>query len=124
MMSRKTSIALCVLALVLVAATGMAAQKGNKTTMTVADPVTVGATTLAAGDYQVTWEGNDGQVQVTFLKNKKVVASAPARIAPRSNAPDETVVVTEHKGGAVTLVEIRPEGRKEALLLDVPANQQ
>jgi hypothetical protein len=40
----------------------------------------VGATELQAGTYKVSWNGNGPNVEVDFLKNRKVVASTTAKL--------------------------------------------
>ena len=39
--------------------------------------VTVGATTLAPGNYDVEWSGDSSVVQVTFMKDKKLIVTSP-----------------------------------------------
>lgn len=103
--------------LLLVAGSALAADKGNQTKVTVLDPVMVNGTTLAPGEYKVTWEGSGGEVQVTFLQGKKVVATAQAKVQARDVAYENTALVTKQDGKGLDLVEIRPQGRKEALAL-------
>ncbi len=106
--------------LLLCAASAIAADKTNKANLTVLTPVTVNGITLAPGDYQVRWEGT-GQIRVSVSQGKKVFATVPATIQPRSTNYDSTVLLTTRKGD---VIEIRPEGRKEALVLDVTPAQQ
>lgn len=107
-----------VAAMSLLFATGaLAAGKGNKTSVTVPGPVMVNGKTLAPGEYKVTWEGSGSDVQVTFLQGKKVVATASARIEPRDFAYSSTAIVTKQDGNGLDLVEIRPQGMREALTL-------
>lgn len=113
-------LAACVLvgvALLLGAASVMAADKINKTSVTVFAPVVVSGKTLAPGDYQVTWQANGDQAQVTILLNKKVVASASAKIEARGTAYSDTTLVTTQKGDVADVTEIRPGGLKQALVL-------
>lgn len=117
MKHRRTVQGLALSILLLVAASALAADKGNATKMTVLDPVMVNGTTLAPGDYKVTWDGSGADVQVTILQGKKVVATVPAKLEPRDVAYGNTAIVTQHDGNGLDLVEIRPQGRKEALAL-------
>jgi hypothetical protein len=113
----RTMQALTAAILLLFAVSALAVDKGNKTTVTVIDPVMVNGKTLTPGDYTVTWEGSGSDVQVSFLHGKKVVATASAKIEPRDVAYDNTAYVTKKDGNGLDLVEIRPEGKKEALAL-------
>jgi hypothetical protein len=80
--------------------------------------VTIGGKTLAEGEYHVTWEGTTGQVQVTVLQGRKVMVTTTATIQPRSTAYGETALLTTKKGDAQNVYEIRPEGMKQALVLE------
>ncbi|HYX67877.1 MAG TPA: hypothetical protein VE825_01990 [Terriglobales bacterium] len=113
----KTMQALAAALLLLFAVSALAADKGNKTTVTVLDPVMVNGKTLTPGDYTVTWEGSGSDVQVSFLRGKKVVATASAKIETRGVAYSNTAYVTRKDGSGLALVEIRPEGRNQALAL-------
>lgn len=112
----KTMLTLAAL-LLLFAVTALAADKGNKTKVTVIDPVMVNGKTLAPGDYTVTWDGSGSDVQVSFLRGKKVVVTAAAKVEPRDVAYGNTAYVTKKDGNGLDLIEIRPEGRKQALAL-------
>ena len=127
MKCRRTIQVLAAALFLLAAMSALAADKGNKAKVTVLDPVMVNGKTLAAGEYTVTWEGSGSDVQVSFLRGKKVVATASAKVQPRDVAYDSTAYVTKKDGSGVALIEIRPEGRKEALQLggsEVASGQQ
>ena len=113
----KTMQALAAVLLLLFAVSALAADKGNKTTVTVLDPVMLNGKMLAPGDYTVTWEGSGSDVQVSFLRGKKVVATASAKVESRDVAYGSTAYVTKKDGSGLDLVEIRPEGKKQALAL-------
>ncbi len=114
----KTALILAIVAVVFCSASAMAAGAGKKVKLTVASPVTIGGQTLAEGEYSVTWEGTAGQVQVTVLKGKKVMVTTTATIQPRSAAYSVTALLTTKKGDTPSVSEIRPEGMKEALVLE------
>jgi hypothetical protein len=44
---------------------------GNKGSLNISEPVTVNGTKLAAGDYQVKWEGTGPNVELNIIKSKK-----------------------------------------------------
>lgn len=124
MKSWRTAQILAVAVVLLCAASAMAAGSGTKAKLTVASPVTISGKTLAEGEYEVTWEGTTGQVQVNVLQRKKVMVTFTATIQPRATAYDETALLTTKKGDENTVYEIRPEGMKEALVLETSAAQQ
>ena len=81
--------ALLVLALSL---TSLAAPKRNSATVRFTEPVTVSSTQLKPGTYRLTWDGEGANVQVSFLKGRKTVATVPATLldeaSPFSGAVD------------------------------------
>lgn len=99
MKSRFLSFALCVLFVVPVLA--FAGSK-NSSNLNLDQTVKVAGTQLAPGQYKVTWEGSGPDVQVSFLEGKKIIATAPARIAtaPKSQ---ETAIETATTADAVVL---------------------
>lgn len=113
----KMAQAAAVALVLLVAASALAAGKGNSTTVKLFDPVMVNGKTLAPGDYKVTWEGSGSDVQVSFLQGKTVVATAAAKIVPEDSANEKTATVTRQDGKGVDLIEIRPQGKKAVLRL-------
>src|SRR3954451_9556645 len=70
-------------ALLLALAVGALAATRNSANLSLTEPVTVSGTQLPAGDYQVRWEGDNESVQVSFVQDKKVVATAPASLVQR-----------------------------------------
>jgi hypothetical protein len=72
--------------------TSLAAPKRNSATVRFTEPVTVASTQLKPGTYRLTWEGVGPDVQVSFLKGKKTVATVPATLvdeaSPYSGAVD------------------------------------
>ena len=99
---------------VLLATSAFAANKG---TMQFQDPVTVNGKELAAGDYNVKWEGNGPNVEVNILRGNNVVATVPARMVDLERVPDKNSVVTVVDSGRKSLSEIRLSGRKYALAI-------
>ena len=51
-----------------------------KVTITIHDAVRVGSNELAPGDYQMKWTGTGANAEVTFSKDKKVIATVPAQV--------------------------------------------
>jgi len=90
----------------------------NKTSLKLNHPVVVGATTLPAGDYAVTWDGNGPNVEVKVLKGRDVVATVPAEVkeTPRTTALDQVVTRTNADGSS-TLTDILMRGKKYSLAI-------
>jgi hypothetical protein len=100
----------------LLSAVAFASDKGY---VQVSTTVVVNGKQLAAGGYAVQWEGTGPDVQVSFLKGKKVVATAPAHVIDlNSSAANDMAVVKKNEDGSSTLAEIRFGGKKKALSLD------
>lgn len=68
------------------------------------DPITVGGKVLPAGRYQVKWTGEAGPVQVSFLKGKDVVATAPAELVDQKT-PYSNAVETKREPDKSSLLE-------------------
>ena len=75
-----------ILGLALLLATGAVA--ANKGSLNVQEPITVSGQQLAAGQYNVSWEGSGSNVQVNILQGKKVVAKASGRVVDLSQSPN------------------------------------
>ncbi len=65
--------------------------KSDKASVNFDTTTVVAGQTLPAGNYDVKWNGNGPSVQVSFLKNKKVVATVPAQLIDKSNPYDNAV---------------------------------
>ncbi|HXC97675.1 MAG TPA: hypothetical protein VNU92_18385 [Edaphobacter sp.] len=79
--------------------------KENSEKVTVPSPLRVGSTVVAAGDYNVTWDGAAPEVKVSFLKNKKVICTVPAKLIEQNNK--DNGIETGTQGGAEVLQRIR-----------------
>ena len=94
----------------LLATSGFAANKGS---LQVDNPVTVNGKPLAAGEYTVKWDGSGPDVQLNIMRGKSVVATVPARMLDREQAPGRDSVVTSvNSDGHKSLNEIRFSGKK------------
>jgi hypothetical protein len=104
-----------VLGLVLVlASSAFASEKGK---LQLQNPVTVNGTTLKAGEYRLEWTGN-GNVELSILKGKNVLAKVPAHVVDLSSpSANDAAVTTKSDNGTKTLAGIRFEGKKYALEL-------
>src|SRR5689334_24984109 len=89
-----------VTALVLVFSLAAFAGK-NSATVKFSDTVKVAGTQVAAGEYQLVWEGTGPDVQVSFMHGNKTVATAPAKVVDQDNA--ERAVITNREGDSKEL---------------------
>jgi hypothetical protein len=108
---------LITLALALMLATSaFAASDTHKGNLQVFDPVQVNGKQLSAGEYQLKWEGNGPDVQLSISQGKNLVATVPAHVVelPKS-APDSAAVVNNHEDGTKSLAQVRFSGKKYAL---------
>jgi hypothetical protein len=78
---------------------------------------------LPAGAYQLKWEGKGPEVQVEFLRGKKVVATAPAKLEQASTRPEKDAAVIDTLNGSRTLSEARFAGKNYKLVFPGPEAQ-
>ena len=98
----------------MLASSAFASEKGK---LEIYNPVTVNGTTLKAGEYKLEWTGN-GNVELSILKGKNVLAKVPARVVDlNSPSASDAAVVTNGDKGSKTLAGVRFEGKKYALEL-------
>jgi hypothetical protein len=113
-MTYKLMMALLALAL----ATSAFAGTTHKGSLQVYSPVQVNGHQVAAGDYQVRWEGDGPNVQMTILKGKNVVATSPAHIVDLNLKPvNDAALIKNNSDGSRSLSQIRFAGKKAALEL-------
>jgi hypothetical protein len=99
----------------LLATTVFAANKGS---LQVMDQVTVNGQSLQPGDYNLKWDGNGSNVQLSILKGSKVVATTPAQVLSLTSSPNNNAAVLKNNSdGSKALSEIRFGGKKYALAI-------
>src|SRR5258708_35042699 len=97
----------------LLSASAFAANKGS---FNLSEPVTVSGTQLTAGQYQVRWEGNGPEVQVSILLEGKVVTAVLAHLIELTRSGDSDATVwNKNDDGTKSLSEIDFAGKKYAL---------
>lgn len=97
---------------VLLASSAFAATKAN---LTLNNATTINGTKLKAGEYKLEWDGT-GNVEVSVLQGKKVVAKIPAKVVDLPSASqNDAAVVTKNDDGTSTLAGARFQGKKYAL---------
>ena len=77
----------------------------NSQTITLSDPVKVGATQLPAGDYKVSWTGTGSAVQVTITDKSEKAVTVPAKIVDAKNG--HVAVLTNSVAGVAVLETIQ-----------------
>ena len=107
------------LSLVLLLSTGaFAANDSHKGGVNLSAPVQVAGKQLPAGDYTVKWDGTGPEAQVTFVRDGKVMATAPARVVKLDQkSSQDTIEVKTAGNGDRTLTAIRFEGKAYGLEL-------
>jgi len=99
---------------VLLASSAFASNKGS---LKVQEAFEVADQQLAAGDYQLRWDGAGSSVEVSFMQGKKELAKASAKVVALDRAPDYDTVVVDHSSGKARVSEVRFAGKKYALAL-------
>ena len=99
---------------VLLASSAFASNKG---TLRVHESSEVAGQQLAAGEYQLRWDGTGSNVEVSFMQGKKEVAKASAKVVALDTASDYDSAVVDHSSGKATVTEVRFAGKKYALAL-------
>jgi hypothetical protein len=99
---------------VLLASSAFASSKG---TVQVSEPFQVNGQTLAAGKYQLQWDGTGPNVEVSFLQGKKEVAKAPAKLVELGTAASNDSAAINHEDGKATISEVRFYGKKYVLAI-------
>jgi hypothetical protein len=94
---------MCAMVLVLVSISAFA--KDNSEKLFVPMPVKAGSMQLAAGNYEVTWAGTGPDVRVTFIQNRKAIATVSAKLTEQVNKIDG--VETSTRSGAEILDIVR-----------------
>ena len=91
---------------------------GEKASVQVYDDVKLNGKTLAAGKYEIEWDGAGSQVQVNFRQGKETVATVPATIAPTKVAQSATGYSTSREqDGSLALKSVVIAGKKYTIQL-------
>lgn len=99
----------------LVATTAFAA---NKASLELSDPVSVSGHQLAAGQYQLKWDGTGSNVELNIVSKGKVVATVPARVVELTRPDrDDRYRMVKNDDGTTSLTEIHFSGKKYSLAL-------
>jgi hypothetical protein len=100
----------------LVATSAFAANKANKGSFDVFDPVTVSGHQLPPGQYKLTWEGTGPDVEAMILSGGKLVATVPAHLTDQSEAAPTNVTQTrQNDDGSKSMTQVDFAGKKYSL---------
>ncbi|HEY6249376.1 MAG TPA: hypothetical protein VI685_05415 [Candidatus Angelobacter sp.] len=114
-LSLRSKVMFLVLAL-LPSAGAYAANDSHKGGLNLGAAVQVAGKQLPAGDYTVKWDGTGPNAQVNFVRDGKVVATAPARVVKLDQkATQDSAEVKTASNGERTLTTIQFEGKTYAL---------
>jgi hypothetical protein len=72
---------------------------------------------LAAGEYQLRWDGSGSNVEVRVMQGKKQVAKTSAKLVNLDKASDYDAALIDHSSGKAIVTEVRFAGKKYALAL-------
>jgi hypothetical protein len=89
----------------------------NKATLQVREPFEVNGQQLAAGEYQLRWDGTGSNVEVSFMQGKKEVAKTSGKVVNLDKAYDYDSAVIDHASGKAAVSEVRFAGKKFALAI-------
>jgi hypothetical protein len=99
---------------VLLASSAFASNKGS---LQVREAVEVNGQQLAAGSYQVRWDGTGANVEVSFMQGKKEIAKTSAKVIDLQAVSQYDAAVVDHASGKATISEVRFAGKKFALAI-------
>jgi len=99
---------------VLLASSAFASNKG---TLRVHESSEVAGQQLAAGEYQLRWDGSGSNVEVRVMQGKKEVAKTSAKLVNLDKAFDYDAAIIDHSSGKAIVTEVRFAGKKYALAL-------
>jgi hypothetical protein len=110
-----TLAALMICALASIAVFAAAKDKVKTETVTFTSDVTVNGTLVKAGDYQVRFNEQTGELAI--LKNGKVKAKTTAQLQARSEKAKNTAVRTLDKGGVAELIGVSFGGSNQDVVV-------
>jgi hypothetical protein len=98
-------------------ATWVSASDSHSVDVSLGSPMSVKGKLLSPGDYRFSWSGSADKVDVTIEQGRSVVAKVAARLEQRPDeALNQEVITRTPKTGSRVLEELRPAGKKTALV--------
>jgi hypothetical protein len=93
------------------------ARDKNQHSVEISDAVQVGGTQLKPGNYKLEWQGTGPEVQVSFVRDGKTIATAPGTLKVDDPRVTQNAVVTQTtSANTTTLTEIDFSHNKESLV--------
>jgi hypothetical protein len=99
---------------VLLATSAFASNKGS---LHVQEPVQIAGQQLAAGDYQLRWDGTGSNVELSIMQGKKVVTKTTAKVIELKQPAAYDAAVVDHSGASPSVSEVRFAGKKYAIAI-------
>jgi hypothetical protein len=98
---------------------GALAKETNKSTIHLADQLSVAGKTLSPGNYTVEWNGTGPSVQVSLVQGKQTVATFPAHLTEQGDPnPASAYGSSSEPDGSRSLTAIYPGGKRYVLQLE------
>jgi len=98
-----------------------AAFAGEKGSVKLYEDVKVNGKTLAAGNYNLAWEGSGSNVQLSIRQGKETVATLPAQVEASSSAASSGYSTKQEADGSRSLTNVFFAGKKYTLNLQQAA---
>ena len=112
---KSTFAALMICALASISVFAAAKEKVRTSTVTFDSDIMVNGTLVKAGDYQVKFDEQTGELSI--LKNGKVKAKTTAQLQSRSDKANHTSVRTLDKGGVAELLAVTFSGSRQDVVI-------
>jgi len=90
------------------------AREKNQHSVDIPDAVQVGGKQLEAGSYKVEWQGTGPEVQVTFLRKGKPVATVPGTLKTNDSQVTQDAILTDSASKTLNEIDFRRD--KESLV--------
>jgi len=90
------------------------AREKNQHSIEISNAVQVGGKQLEPGNYKVEWQGAGPEVQVTFLRDGKTVATVPGTLKTNDGQITEDAIQTDSANNTLNEIDFRRD--KEALV--------
>jgi hypothetical protein len=90
------------------------AREKNQHSIDIPNAVQVGGKQLEAGSYKVEWQGAGPEVQVTFLRHGKAVATVPGTLKTNDSEVTQDAIQTDSANNTLNEIDFRRD--KEALV--------
>jgi hypothetical protein len=101
----------------LLASSTLASGSGN---LQLSEKVTLDGKFLSPGQYKVEWDGSGNKVHMEVLKDRNVIATAPAIMTPGNSQDTDGYITTAEKNGTKALTAVFFRGKNWTLQMNSP----